>query len=153
MLSEKFPNYDVSTDGTIYKDGVVMKPFKSNKYLQVVLYDIEHKSHVMGVHAVVAMKYIKEWRPGCVVHHVDGDTHNNNVTNLEIYSRSEHCRLHGKKCTTLANYVKQHGPHNKGKTMSESYKEACRRGARKRVDKYGFLGNQYVDKYGNRREN
>ena len=29
-----------------------------------------------------------------VVHHVDGNIHNNNIDNLKIYSRSEHARLH-----------------------------------------------------------
>ena len=34
----EFPNYDVDENGTVYKNGNPIKPFKSNKYLQVLLF-------------------------------------------------------------------------------------------------------------------
>ena len=63
-----FPRYDVKTDGTIYKDGKLLRPFKSNQYQQVVLIDKDGNNHVLGVHTVVAMQYLNYFK-GCVVHH------------------------------------------------------------------------------------
>lgn len=141
-FNEKFPEYDVTPDGKIFKRGVELKPFKSNKYLQVVLYDKDHKQYVFGVHTVVAMKYLSNFYKGCIVHHIDGNTHNNCVTNLQVLSRKQHSALHGKETRTLANYVKTHGPANKGKKMSEAFCKKCSESAKKR----GFNGNQYVKK-------
>lgn len=143
----KYPNYTVTSDGVVYKDGYEMKPFKSNKYLQVVLYDVEHNRHVFGLHTLVAMIYLSDFYSGCVVHHKDGNTHNNNVENLEIMSRSEHSRKHGKEYCACGEYNKKYGSWNKGKPLSDEHKEhlkiACK-GLK-------FKGNQYVDADGNRK--
>lgn len=96
------------------------------------------------------MKYL-DWYEGCVIHHIDGNPHNNHVGNLKVESRSEHSKHHMCGNMTLANYIREHGPHNKGKIMPESYREICRVSARKRVERYGFLGNGYIDKFGNRK--
>lgn len=141
-FNEIFPDYDVTTDGKVFKNGAEVTPFKSNKYLQVVLFDTNHNQHVLGVHTVVAMKYIKDFYKGCVVHHLDEDPHNNNVDNLQILSRKQHSYLHNKDNRILANYNKLHGPVNKGKKMSEEFCKKCSESAKKR----GFNGNQYVKK-------
>lgn len=65
-FNEMYPDYDVDEQGNVYNHGELMKPFKSNKYLQVVLHDVNHRGKVMGVHTVVAMKYL-DYFPGCVV--------------------------------------------------------------------------------------
>lgn len=143
-FKERYPNYDITTDGRVFKNGIEMKPFKSNKYLQVVLYDIEHQCKVYGVHSLVAMVYIPEYYVGCIVHHKDGNCHNNCVDNLEVLSQSEHARNHNKNNRTLTDYVKKTGPHNKGKKMSAAFCKKCSDSARRR----GFNGNQYVDASG-----
>ena len=142
-----FPNYDVDENGVVYKDGKIITPFKSNNYLQVLLFDCQHHRHIFGVHTVVAMKYMPDFEKGCVVHHIDGNPHNNILSNLRIYSRSEHSKLHNLGNTTLAKYIKKFGPSNKGKKMSEQFCEKCSESAKKR----GFNGNQYRDKFGNLR--
>lgn len=147
-FKQMFPNYDVDKEGNVYKNGELMTPFKSNKYLQVVLYDKDNNKKVFGVHTVVAMKYLNDFYQGCVVHHKDENTHNNKVENLEILSRSEHSKLHVTDPYKLSNYVREHGTWNKGKKMNEKYREICRNSARKR----GFNGNAYVDKNGNPRK-
>ena len=48
-FAEKYPNYDVDENGIVYKNGEKIKPFKSNKYLQVLLFDLNHKRKVCGV--------------------------------------------------------------------------------------------------------
>ena len=147
-FKEMFPNYDVDQNGNVYKGGSIMQPFKSNKYLQVVMYDKDNNKNVFGVHTVVAMKYLDNFHKGCVVHHKDKNTHNNKVENLEVLERGEHSKLHNKDNNFLADYVKTHGTWNKGKKMNEEYRDICRKSAKKR----GFNGNKYVDKYGNRRD-
>ena len=97
---ENFSNYIVNRDGSIFKkDGTPVKIFKSNKYLQCCLFDDEGGKHIMGVHAVIAMFYDDDWYKGCVVHHKDGDQHNNHVDNLEVMSRNEHTIQHQKEHT------------------------------------------------------
>ena len=97
---EIFDGYVVSKDGTITKnDGTAVKTFKSNKYIQCCLFDIDGKKHTVGVHTVVSMFYDDKWYDGCVVHHKDGDMHNNNLENLEVLDKSSHTKQHHKDGT------------------------------------------------------
>lgn len=146
-FKRKYPNYMVTPDGAVYKNGYEMKPFKSNKYLQVLLYDVEHNRHIFGVHTLVAMVYLSDFYFGCIVHHKDGNTHNNSVDNLEIMSQSEHAQKHGKVYCACAEYNKKYGSWNKGKHMTleqRKHLSNVRKGQK-------FKGNQYVDAYGNRK--
>lgn len=146
-FKKEFPNYDVDKYGVVYRNGLVLKPFKSNKYLQVLLFDINRKRHVFGIHQVVAMKYLPEYQKGCVVHHKDGNPRNNNLENLEVLTRQTHAYLHNKDSRLLADYVKMNGPANKGKKMSKEFCEKCSKSAKLR----GFNGNQFIDKNRNKR--
>lgn len=131
-FEEKYPDYEVTREGVVYKRGKEMKPFKSNKYLQVLLYDVKHNRHIFGVHTLVAMRYIDGFYYGCVIHHKDGNTHNNSVCNLEVLSRSEHAKLHTKDYFSLAEYTKKNGPYNKGKKMSKEFCDKCSESAKRR---------------------
>lgn len=146
-FQEMFPNYDVDELGRVYKNGVEIKPFKSNKYLQVLLFDTNHKRYIYGVHTIVAMKYLRDYTVGCIVHHIDGNPHNNALSNLQILSRCKHSSLHGKGNMRLANYVRENGPANKGRKMSSEFCQKCSVSAKIR----GFNGNQFVDKFGNKK--
>ena len=95
-LEVNYPNYDCDEKGNVFKNNVLVKPFKSNKYLQICLFDVNNKKRVVGVHTIIAMKYL-DFYEGCVVHHKDENTHNNNLENLEVISRSSHARLHAKQ--------------------------------------------------------
>lgn len=154
-FKDLYPNYDITEDGKVFKDGIEMMPFRSNKYLQVLLYDTEHKRHIFGVHTLVAMVYLPDFYVGCIVHHKDKNCHNNNVDNLEIMSRSEHARKHGKEYCACGEYSKIHGSWNKGKHLSETHKtklsEAYKRNLSKMPMHRMFYGNQYVDEYGNQK--
>lgn len=90
-----FNKYIVSRDGIIKtKDGELVKIFKSNKYLQCCLFDIYGNKHTLGVHTVISMFHDVKWYDGCVVHHKDGNTYNNNIENLEVTNRSFHTKRH-----------------------------------------------------------
>lgn len=143
-----FSNYKISDDGKLYKlDDSEIKPFKSNDYLQVCLFDDGHNKHIYNVHQVIAMAFCEDYFKGCVVHHIDENKHNNCANNLKVYSRFEHSRMHCDK-NILAEYTRLNGPANKGKKMSKEFCEKCRHSASKR----GFNGNQFIDKYGNPRQ-
>ena len=92
--------------------------------------DDDHKRHVFGVHQVVAMAYLPYYK-GCVVHHIDGDKHNNNVSNLEVKSNSEHARHHADP-TRLVNWVHEHGSPTKGMKMSDEFRQHCKEAALRR---------------------
>ena len=145
-----YPDYDVTKDGTVYKNGKIMKPFKSNKYDQVLLFDTNHKRKVCGVHVVVAMKYL-DYFDGCVVHHIDGNTQNNSLKNLEVQTRKEHSTMHGAGRIIPYDRTKR-VPWNKGKKMSREFCMKCREATKRRKESGRiFWGNQYVDRYGNRK--
>lgn len=157
---DNFSNYYVDDEGNVYKkDMTKIKPFNSNGYFQVYMRDDENKRHVFGVHQVVAMAFLPDYFEGCVVHHKDEDKHNNKVENLQIEYRSNHSRHHADP-TVLTKYIKEHGSYNKGMKMSEEFREKCRQSALKRVERkraenqtgFAFHGNQFVDKYGNKKD-
>ncbi len=129
-FEDNFPNYDCDENGNIYKK-VIIEPFKSNEYKQVLLFDKDGNRRVLGVHQVIAMKYL-DYFPGCVVHHKDENKKNNELSNLEILHRSDHSRLHAKENNNLAKYVIENGPPNKGKKMSEEFCKKCSESAKKR---------------------
>lgn len=151
-LSDNFPNYDCDELGNIYKFGDVVKPFKSNKYLQVCIFDVSDNKRVYGVHQIVAMKYLNFFK-GCVVHHIDGNPHNNSVSNLCVSTRSEHSREHAIE-SNAGKYITWHGGWNKGIPASDKTKQKCRESAYNRMKESGcgFYGNQYVNADGSRKK-
>lgn len=143
-LSEHFKNYDCDVFGNVYKNGKLLKQCNSNGYKQVTLRDENNKRRICGVHQVVAMKYL-DYYDGCVVHHKDKNKQNNNLDNLEVKSSYDHKRQHGLENEFFKTMNKNKTAWNKGLKMSEEFCEHCRVNAQKR----GFLGNQFVDKFGN----
>lgn len=121
-LSDHYPGHHCDTLGNVYKDNVLLKPFKSNKYLQIQLTDAQGKKHVCGVHVAVAMDLLPEYYPGCVVHHKDHDGANNRLDNLEIMSMVAHARMHSLGNTHSVGRV----PWNKGRKMDENFRQKCR---------------------------
>lgn len=149
-FENNFPEYRITPDGKVYKGNKALKQFKSNKYLQVVLWRKDKKRRSYGVHSLIAMQYIPECYEGCIVHHIDGDCHNNIVDNLEVMSQSKHASKHREKINPLVEHIKNnpnYAPYNKGKKMSTEFCKKCSDSAKKR----GFVGNQFIDKFGNRK--
>lgn len=146
--------YIVYENGKIFdkKTNETVKQFKSNKYMQCLLFDDDGKRHVLGVHSVVARFHCPDWFEGCVVHHMDENTHNNDVSNLQCLSRSEHCRHHADP-SKMVKHVKEHGAWNKGKPWSDESKKKMSESAKRRYadGSTSFHGNQYVDGNYNKR--
>lgn len=67
--------------------------------------------HIFYHHYIICKHLnITEIPKGCVVHHRDGDTHNNDISNLQLMTNSEHRKLHSlinqratTNCTSEAN--------------------------------------------------
>ena len=88
------PDYLINKKGEVYstKTNKYLKQFKS-KYLGVSLYSGSRKSIKRYlIHRLVAMQFIPNVNNLPCVNHIDGDTHNNNVTNLEwcTYKQNSH---------------------------------------------------------------
>ena len=145
----------VDVNGNTFKpDGTPIHQFNSNGYKQILTHSDETgKRKILGVHQAVAMTHDPEYFDGCVVHHIDGDKTNNNLSNLKCETRSEHSRNHADPAA-LQKYVKEHGSPTKGMKMSQEFCEKCRQNALKRVKNgnVSFHGNQFVDKDGNKKQ-
>lgn len=63
---------------------------------------------------IMACKYGRKLRSDEIVHHIDGNKLNNDISNLEVLSRSEHNRIHAKENQNLKKYIEANGPWNKG---------------------------------------
>ncbi len=110
-----------------------VKKFKSNKYIQCCLFDSSGTKHVVGVHSIIARIYCSDWFDGCVVHHIDGNTHNNCATNLMCESRQNHSRMHA-NVAPLLERIKKYGSPTKGTKLSNETKKRISEAMKMRHD-------------------
>lgn len=97
----QYPNYQVDRMGNVYDmNDVKIRPYHyddGEHYDSIYLRDEQNKPHVFGIHQLVAMTFLPDYYPGCIVHHKDENKYNNWDTNLEITNRSEHTSHHHSK--------------------------------------------------------
>ena len=89
----EFPDYYITYDGRLFKDKhKEIRPYrhKSNacNYLRVTLFH-EGKRIRKFIHELVALAYIGPKPKGYQVNHIDLDSLNNSVSNLEYITPSE----------------------------------------------------------------
>lgn len=68
-----------------YQD-LILKPSKSNAGYLIVGITKDHKQRKYSIHKLVANAFLD--KTGNVINHIDGNKHNNNVSNLEWCSQS-----------------------------------------------------------------
>ena len=84
-----FPNYTVSTDGIIMgQNAEKAQTHGKNGYKYVTVY-ANNTSKKLYVHRLMAELYIPNPENKRTVNHIDGDKHNNNLSNLEWHTDSE----------------------------------------------------------------
>lgn len=89
-----FENYYITTCGKVIslnKNGKpkILKPDNSARYYRVTIYDNDKKRCRFSIHRLVAMHYIDNYDNLPVVNHIDENTYNNAVCNLEWASYSD----------------------------------------------------------------
>lgn len=80
-----YPDYSVDTDGNVisHKSNCLFKrPQKCFKYQRVELRN-ENKNRLYRVHQLVALAFIPNPNNYKQINHIDGNPHNNKVSNLE----------------------------------------------------------------------
>lgn len=90
---ENFEDYGVTSDGKIisykYKNPHILKGYYNKYGYQYVDLCMNNKIYRFGVHQLVAKAFVQGWFEGAVVNHKDGNTSNNNYTNLEWITQKE----------------------------------------------------------------
>ena len=100
-----FPNYTICKDGVVMGKAEKKQTLGKNGYRYVTLYS-NNQSKKLYIHRLLAELYIPN--PECkrTVNHIDGNKHNNCLTNLEWHTDSENIKHaydnglnHGSKIT------------------------------------------------------
>ena len=89
-----YPYYSVDTDGNVIshkRDGLFIKPQKCYKYERVGLVN-EEGMRLYRVHQLVALAFIPNPNNYKQINHIDGNPHNNKVSNLEWCSAAHNIR-------------------------------------------------------------
>jgi len=79
------PNYEISTFGQVKSKKRRMEKILNSKYGQVMLYDEGYKMH--RIHRLVAQAFIPNPDSLPDVRHIDGNSSNNVVSNLEWFNQ------------------------------------------------------------------
>lgn len=90
-----FNNYCVTSGGVIFnkETGKELKPMKRKTgYMEVCLFDTEHKRHYITVHRIVAKAFCDNPDNKTEVNHIDGNKNNNHSSNLEWVTRNENLK-------------------------------------------------------------
>lgn len=89
-------NYEISSWGNIRnretkKELATYSNGSGNGYLKTKIYDTKGKRRALYIHRLVAL-YFLEALPGCEINHIDGNSRNNSVSNLEWITHKENVR-------------------------------------------------------------
>jgi len=72
-----------------YKGKVLSPQDNTNGYLKICLYKSKGKTKSFYIHRLVAKYFVKGYKLGLEVNHIDGNTYNNNSDNLEWCNSKE----------------------------------------------------------------
>jgi len=90
---EGMPNYEISTFGQVKSKKRRMEKILNSKYGQVMLYDEGYKMH--RIHRLVAQAFIPNPDSLPDVRHIDGNSSNNVVSNLEWFNQQLYRKQNG----------------------------------------------------------
>ena len=92
-----FPDYAIDDTGSVFSkrrgdQWKQLKPMASGKegtYLCVALYDSDSKPHHFYIHRLMLSAYVGPCPALMECRHIDGNSHNNNLTNLAYGTRQQ----------------------------------------------------------------
>lgn len=88
---EAYPGYQVSNQGRVRtSEGEILKIYIRDPYNCVYLR--KPYKHIENIHRLVALAFIPNPENKRTVNHIDGDTHNNSIENLEWTTQSENLK-------------------------------------------------------------
>ena len=98
-LSEKMARLNRELNPTRMRDETRRKISATRKARTTPKADTYEKTLGRHTHRIVAERKIgRPLRPGEIVHHIDGDKHNNDPGNLEVFeNQAEHAREHNRR--------------------------------------------------------
>ena len=93
---EKFEDYSVTSDGNVVshkknKDRVLKGTDNTDGYLQANIY-LNGKRKTIAIHILVAKAFVKGYKKGLTVDHIDENKKNNNFTNLQWLTNGDNIR-------------------------------------------------------------
>lgn len=100
-----------------YNTAFIRNQVDGRKAYELCLYNgnkLLNSEIVLVYRYIMSVKIGRKLSPNEVVHHKDGNKLNNDISNLEILTRSQHSSLHGKNNIAFSNYIKNNEPWNKG---------------------------------------
>lgn len=128
--------------------------YSTDGYRRLVLSDVLGQSHMIYLHRIVAYMFIPNPNNLPIINHIDENPSNNCADNLEwctVQYNNTYNDVHLRRGKVYSENIKRNGgPWNKGKhsIISDETRHKMAAAAKRR----GFVGNQYVDKYGNLRK-
>lgn len=98
-----YEKYEVSNFGRVRNEKkAILKPVKSNGYLAVNLYN-DLGIRQVKVHRLVGMAYLPRNQSQTQINHIDGNKHNNKLSNLEWCTASENS-MHAHRILKIKHY-------------------------------------------------
>ena len=81
--------FTVDTDGDVYKNGNLIKPFSAQGYERVTVKDLNGGYKCYGVHQLVAMAFLDHVPNGhtLVVDHINDVKSDNRLSNLQLITQ------------------------------------------------------------------
>lgn len=120
-------------DGIRLMNGKIMGQHKDDRYLFMVLTDLEHTHINRHYHILVAKAFpdiCGKWFKGAVVHHKDFNQYNNRADNLQVMTDEEHRAIHKNSDETFKRrsegtkrWINEKGHPLKGKHHSDETKK------------------------------
>lgn len=120
--------YQISNLGNIRNKNKNLKPALSGKYLTIPLYK-NGKQKTFLIHRLVAEHFLPNIECKKTVNHIDGNTTNNNVNNLEWNTYSENIKHSFNKLGRKATFLGKSTPISKKVICEETGEiyESCRK--------------------------
>ena len=119
VYKDGFDGYQFHDDGSIFsekRNKFLIQRLRKDGYRDVWL-SVNGKSKIFLSHRIICKAFLCEFPLSVDVNHIDGNRSNNNLSNLELCTRSHNC-IHGYKSNGRIAPKSRLGKHGKNNPMS-----------------------------------